>query len=199
MTVEHEDWDSLSADWRRQHPEQPVTGTEAIERLRRRVHRHNRNQWMALAGEIALTLYFLVQAWSALAEPGGRGIVPAVATIAMIALVWTFAISNRRGIWRPLGETTSEYLRLSHARAQAGRRSIRFVRRVMVAALVCYVPWFALRLRDGAVSGTEWWRWAFLGGYTAGFLWWCAWRSRRVDAELALLRDVERELEEEGR
>jgi hypothetical protein len=194
MTVEYEDWDALSAEWRGHRPPSEAMPTEATERLRRRVQRHSRQQWILLAGEIVLTLYFGWVAWSAFLEPSGRGILAAIATVGVIGLVWTFAIRNRRGSWRPLGESTSDYLRLSHGRAEAGRRSISFVRRMVVGALLCYLPWFAFRLRDGAISGSEWWRWIFLLAYSAAFLSWCAWRSRRIGHEVAVLEEIEREV-----
>ena len=196
MSVELKDWEVLGAEWRDQNPASPATGGDAADRLRRRVRRHTREQWLELAGEIALTIFFALRGWSLLAEPDGRGILPALAIFGMTTFVWCFALWSRRGSWRPLGESTLEYVRLSHARIRSARHSIRFARGVIIATMLFYIPWFAIRLSAGIVHGAEWWRWGFLMVYAAAFLGWCSWRTGKIRTELELLGEVERELAE---
>ena len=193
MTARLDDWDRLSAEWRAQPRMGDEPAGDVARRLRERVRRHTRLQWLILAGEIALTIVFVLVVRSLLAAPGGRGLVPAVAIVAMIVLVWSFALWNRRGSWRPLGESTAEYIRLSRVRARAGRRTVRFTRVVLVLALAGYVPWFAVRLRDGALVSAEWWRWTLLAATYAVYLGWCSWYGRRLDREIEMLREIESE------
>jgi hypothetical protein len=197
MTARLDDWDALSAEWRRQTPATSSAAVVAQERLRARVRRHNRGQWIVLASEIALTLGMAALVRSLLAQPGGRGVVVAIVFVVVTLFVWSFALWNRRGSWRPLGETTADYLRLSYTRARAGRRSVHFVRAALLVSFAAYGPWFALRLRDGLIEGAEWWRWGFYAAYCAGYLAWCSWYSRRLDRQLAMLREIEREVGEE--
>lgn len=193
MSIELEEWDALGAEWRDQNPTPDVRGGVAAKRLRRQVRRHTRLQWLELAGEIALTIFFAIWGISLLNEPNGRGVGPAIAIFGMTAFAWIFAMWSRRGSWRPIGESTTEYLRLSHARVRAARYAIRFARGVILASMLFYVPWFAIRLKEGAIQGAEWWRWGLFVAYASAFLGWCSWRAGGIHKELELLREVERE------
>lgn len=194
MSIELSEWDVLGAEWRDQNPPPDVDGGVAAERLRRQVRRHTRLQWLELASEIALTIIFTIWGMSLLSEPNGRGVVPAIAIFGMTAFTWIFAMWSRRGSWRPIGESTREYLRLSHARVRAARYAIRFARVVILTSMLSYLPWFAIRLNGGAIPGAEWWRWGFFAVYAAAFLGWCSWKAGGIQRELKLLREVEREL-----
>jgi hypothetical protein len=197
MTANLDEWDRLSAEWRDTTLATSSSRDDASERLRARVRRHSVGLGILLATEVVLTLGVAAVVRSSLAQSGGRGPLMAAAFVAMTVFVWSFALWNRRGSWRPLGESTADYLRLSHIRARAGRRSVRFVRATILISLALYGPWFLLRLRDGRISGGEWWRWAFFAVYSTVFLLWCAWYARRLGRELSTLKAIEQELEGE--
>jgi hypothetical protein len=194
MSIELKEWDVIGAEWREQNSPPTATGGAALELLRQRVRRHTRLQWLELAGEIALTIFFTVWGIALLDEPNGRGVVPAMSIFGMTAFVWVFAMWSRRGSWRPLSESAQEYVRLSRARVRAARYAVRFARGVILASMLLYVPWFAIRLREGAIQESEWWRWGFFAVYATAFLGWCSWRAGGIHRELELLGDVEREL-----
>jgi hypothetical protein len=194
MTVPADEWVGLRTKWRGE-PTTPRSA-DALVRLRQRVHRHDNRMRLVIATEVALTVFVIAVAWSSLMHPSGRGVLPAIATFVLIVACWAFAIWNRRGSWRPLSESTSEYLRLSRVRARAGQRSIRFARLVLGLALVGYVPWFVLRWTNGDISGSEWWWWLVLLGYGIAAWWIGLWRARAIDADLEMLRDTERDLSE---
>jgi hypothetical protein len=196
MRIELKDWDVLAAEWRDQSSPPEQKRRNAAQRLRRRVRRHTWYQRLELAGEIVLTICYIAWGASLFAEPDGRGVLPALAIYGMTAFVWSFVIWSRRGSWRPLGENTREYVRLSYARVRSARLSIRFAGGVILASLLFYVPWFVIRLNRGAIHGAEWWRWGFLAVYVTAFLGWCSWRAVRIRHELELLGEVERELGE---
>jgi hypothetical protein len=198
MNTQLDEWEALSAEWRAAspRPESREGAGAAVDALRRRVRSHGRRQALLLLSEVVMTVASLVAARWYWNQPGGRGVVTALAILGMLALVWSFVIWNRRGSWRPLGESTREYVRLSRVRVRAGRRTVRFVRVVVGLAVVVYVPWFALRLSRGAIHGAEWWSWGIFVGYATAYLWWCSWYSRRLDREVATLRAVEAELGE---
>jgi hypothetical protein len=187
-----DEWEVLGAEWRAESP-RPERGA-AVEALRRRVRAHGVRQRLLLASEIALSIASLAAVRWFLGMPGGRGVLSAAWTVVMLAVVWSFAIWNRRGSWRPLGESTSEYLRLSHLRMRAGRRTVRFVRIVLGLSVAAYLPWFAVRLSRGAIHGGEWFWWAMFGAYATVYLWWCGWYARRLDREVEALRAVEEEV-----
>ena len=195
MTDVAHDWEGLRATW---HNVVIPRGDRigGADDLRLRVARATRRQWIGLGCEIVLTILFLGYALSALAEsdPVGRRV--ALTTALFTLVVWTFALWNRRGAWRPLGENTSEFLRLSRARAAASRRSILFVHSTLALSVIIYAPVFVTRLARGLVGGTEWWRWSFFAAYLVAFLSWTAWERRRVRRDEEILDRIARELAE---
>jgi hypothetical protein len=193
MSTQLDEWEALGAEWRSAAPR--LESGAAVEALGRRVRAHGRRQLLLLASEIVMSIGALAAVRWYWNQSDGRGVVTAISIVVMLAVVWSFAIWNRRGSWRPLGESTSEYVRLSRVRVRAGRRTVGFVRIVLALGVVVYVPWFALRLNRGVVHGAEWWSWAIFVGYAAAYLWWCSWYSRRLDRELEALRAVEEALE----
>ena len=60
---------------------------------------------------------------------------------AMLVATWAFALWNRRGTWRPLGETTESFLRLARLRCRRKIQAIRFAAEVMIAQLVAVAAW----------------------------------------------------------
>ena len=191
MSMPASDWDTLSAEWRGCATGANSLADDAAARLRQRVRRATRRQRVVLALEIALSLGAAWYAWFAYSEPGGGGKSTAFFTVFITLVVWSFALWNRRGSWRPLGESTSDFLRVCRARTIEARRAIVFVRITLLIAVAVYTPPFVSRLSRGAIDGVQWWRWGVFPLYVAAFYAWTLWERRRVLREGNALDELE--------
>lgn len=137
MTMNEQEWESLSALWqtsRREIGEAP---------LRRLVVAQRRGLVTATVGEIALLGGFLYSSWMVT----GDGI--ALWEAVWLVTLWTFAAVaaafawwNRRGTWSAMGRSVAEYRRL---RAAKHLRSVRFAWGLFVAEIVVVaaeLAWF---------------------------------------------------------
>ena len=189
MSTPVAEWEDLAAAW------QSVDGTidEPIDLapLRRLLAAQRRRLVAVVLGEAALVLAFGWLTWLV-----ARDGVEAWEAVWLVTL-WgftvvavAFALWNRRGTWRSLGESVEEYVRLARLRARRARRSLGFAGALLVAevvAVVAQVVWF------GRASGST-------GLLVAGLLvaavavaaagCWLA--ARRIRRELALLDEVSR-------
>ncbi len=186
-----DDWDTLSAAWRSPSAEEPI----AIDGLRRMVHRRQREMVALVVGEVAITI--LVGAMVLRVLRGGftRSAVAAAAlAIVVAAIVWAFTIWNRRGSWRPLAETTREYLRLSRERIVAGRRTVLFVRASVSIYTVAYGGWFVARVSRHSLGNEERTIWLFAAAYCWLLVVWSVWYARRLTREREQIESIARSL-----
>ena len=144
----HEEAAELSAwmeDWR--SPDPGDTPVEAPHRLAtaailRQVKRRSLGLKLLTAGEvtfvtgvvIALTLF-------ALRHPNPFD-VAAMASLCLLAVgAVVFSFWNRRGLWRPVAETTAAYLALALQRARRRQEGLRAARWLLAAETVIFIPW----------------------------------------------------------
>jgi len=190
MTARLDEWDVMGAEWRRAAPE---PATISLDTLRHTVTRRQRELLVLYAGEVALTLGVIVFIVRMLRGGLNRGTVTATTlTLVWTAIVWAFATWNRRGTWRPLSETTKEYLRLSRRRVGSGQRTVIFVRASLGVSVVAYGAWFLVRERE--VSETERLILMFSGAYCSLLLMWSVWYARRLSRDLRQIESIERSL-----
>ncbi len=194
MTTRRDDWDVLAASWRTM-PTTPRPPHQ-LETLRATARRRGHGLLVLVVVEVCLTvavLAFVVELL--LRERSRMSWVAAACAVVMTIVVWSFTTWNRRGIWRPLSESTSEYLRLSRQRIVAGRRTLRFVRVSTVLYVAAYGPWFLYRASRLTLSDGEVFRWVAAAAYGAGLVLWSAWYQRRLSDDLAQIQAMETSLD----
>ena len=191
MTARLDDWDALSVQWRAQLADAPL----AIDGFRRSVHRRHRELLTLVSGEVALTVVVLGAVLRLLRGGFNRtSIMTATLVLLVTVIVWAFAIWNRRGIWRPLSETPTEYLRLSRRRVAAGRRTVIFVRASASVSAVAYGTWFVSRVSRHSIDSDEQVVWLIGAAYVSLLVAWSFWYARRLTRELERIESIEQSL-----
>ena len=110
--------------------------------LRARIEAERRRMLRDVAVDTIVSVVFAAVAGYALIRfPSAWTRLFAIDVAAMLVAVWTFSIWNRRGTWRPLGETTESFLRLARLRCRRKIQAVRFAAEVTVAQLVAVVAW----------------------------------------------------------
>jgi hypothetical protein len=193
MTVPLDDWDSLGAEWRTMAIERhSPSGVPALQSI---VQRRRRELILVLAGEVCLTIAVIALVIRSLGNGFTRTSILAVTLLVVTSMaVWGFVIWNRRGIWRPLAETTTEYLRLSRRRIVAGRRTVAFVRAWTGVYFLMYGPWYVIRVARHTLNSEDNVRWMGAALYGVGLVLWSAWYSRRLTRDLAEIEAIEQSL-----
>jgi hypothetical protein len=108
------DWTSLASDWRAQ----TVVAPDPLA-LRSHIAQETRRMRQGLIAELALSAVVLLGgAWVLAFHWSSFAALVTFDAWGMLALVWGFAVWNRRGMWRPLAETTAAYVTLARARAR---------------------------------------------------------------------------------
>ncbi len=110
--------------------------------LRARIEAERRRMLQAVAADILVSVLFAaVAGYAVLRFPSAWTRLFAVDVAAVLAATWAFAVWNRRGTWRPLGETTESFLRLARLRCCRKIQAVRFGVEVMIAQLLAVAAW----------------------------------------------------------
>jgi len=110
--------------------------------LRGRIEAERRRMIRDVAVDTVVSVLFVaVAGYAVLRFPGAWTRLFAVDVAAILVAVWAFAVWNRRGTWRPLGETTESFLRLARLRCRRKIQAVRFGAAVMIAQLVAVAAW----------------------------------------------------------
>jgi hypothetical protein len=180
-----EDWSGLARQWQaRSEPiALPIDGLLRRERFR----------WIGMAlligFEVALSVGALAVSWWARGRLGPIGL---TVVALYIALIWGFAVWNRRGTWRPDTRTVEAFVRLYRLRCERGLRSTRFALVVvMLQAMVTLAAAATLLIRQApnalpralVMLGTS-------AAVSAGFLVWAVWYRRLITARLERLENA---------
>ncbi|MFN8582054.1 MAG: hypothetical protein U0163_13915 [Gemmatimonadaceae bacterium] len=190
MTMRVDDWDMLGAAWRQTAGETSLRLT--TEALQDTVRRRSRQLRWVVASEIVLTVVVLSGVVAALSSSRTRASALAAAGVVLwTVIVWTFAVWNRRGVWRPMSETTAEYVRLSRRRVEAGQRTLWFVRGSTLLYVLLYGPWCAYRVARESVSVEDAAQGAVAAAYGVGLVVWTLWYSRRLRQDLVRVNAIE--------
>ncbi len=186
MSTPLAEWEDLAAAWQKAD-EAPVD----LAPLRRLLAAQRRRLVAVVLGEAALVLAFAWLSWLVV-----RDGVQAWETVWLLTL-WgftfvavAFALWNRRGTWRSLGESVEEYVRLARLRARRARRSLVFAAGLLVAevvAVVAQLAWFGR-----ASGGTGVLVAGLLVGAVAMAAAGCWLAARRIRRDLALLDELTR-------
>lgn len=184
-------WQAVGATWRTDEHR----ALDVSERLAQRVHRQSRRLRTIVAIEIALTLVTLVLSFTIVARYNAAGTLRVGGMVLLYtAAVWAFALWNRRGVWRPYGETTADFVHLLRVRAERRIRSARFTQIVIGLAVILVGREVAAAWRAG--SGNAWERgaWIAFAAYAVGMVTWSIWYERKARREVRELNDFQRQL-----
>jgi len=184
--------------WRRQWQSrsEPAVDADVIELLRRRVLRETRSNKLMLVWPILVTI--LVGGWitsRALRTGQGLDVLLAIEGWIFIVVMWAGCMWIARGTWRPLADTTAAFVEVSIRRGEANLRGATFgacayvvqVLFVVLALGVASPVGFGPLLTSVYVIVTGW------IGVPVGLVV-LGWFRRRQRADLARLRELERQL-----
>ncbi len=188
MTETDVEWQQLQQVWN-----QPDRATDArVAALHRAVSGQARMLRLALAAELVLTIAavaWLAFVWSRVPSP--RTAVIIAAALVHSAVIWGYALWNRRGHWKPVADTLRDAVRVRRAHYRRRLAAYRFVTwlaaiegalLVLVLVMTDLTPWpilFSL---------------AFLGAAVL----WTIWDNARLRRELEALDRFAAEFEEES-
>lgn len=169
----------LANIWQQAPCEMPVPNAirENIRRQERRIRMTALLEW---AGSIAVGIggVYLTLA-SEMRDAPWR------ALLVLVLLTWAmaFSVSNRRGVWDPLEESTRGYLDLARLRLERKRRMLRFTWILLIVELGIFAVW----------QGVSYFGWlepiftkdigfviGWLLTFTVGLGIWSVWYSRRI-------------------
>lgn len=186
-------WRELAETWRMA----PAVGDPGTQ-IRRIADRQTMVLRLVFVGEVVVTLLTLAVVWWVLVlERGAATIGWAVAAVLHTGIVWTFTLWNRAGIWRPLGETTIDYLRLARERLRRQRRSARFTLWLVGIEVAALVAWLGIESGSDRAprSAGIWFPAAVVTATAIGWAWWF---HGRATAELDRLAMLESQVALEG-
>lgn len=170
-------WTGLTAAWREREEEVGVHPAELYRAVTLESERMRR--WLLI--EILLSVAALGIAWWFVTDHvGPRPTVLARDTLAILAIVWAFALWGRRGLWTPAAETSHAYLVLSRRRARL-KLLTAWLALVLVLLQLVVAVWVGAGNRNVTIAAAV--AWAL----------WSVWMRRRSIREMgwydALLRD----------
>jgi hypothetical protein len=117
------DWKALATDWQAQAEAPSLSIALLLQRERRR------RLLMILLVIAEALISVAALAWSLVAVrsmPRTGGALVVLAVVLYIAMVWGFALWNRRGTWHPLTQSIEGFLAVSILRCRRGLVSARF-------------------------------------------------------------------------
>ena len=187
-------WQTVGLTWRTdEHRALPLR-----ERVAQRVHRQSRRLRIILAGEIALTIVMLTISFTIAGRDNAEGTLRLSAIVLLYtAGVWAFGLWNRRGVWRPYGETTAEFVQLLRVRAERRIQSARFTQVVIGLAVILFGREVATAWSAGFASTWQRTVWMLFGLYVVGIVAWSIWYERKARREVRELADFQKQLDAE--
>lgn len=136
--------DALANEWTELVEQWNAVDESAIQfdTLRARIDAERRRMIRGVVADVVVSAVFAtIAGYSLLRFPSAWTRLFAVDVAAMLLATWTFAVWNRRGTWRPLGETTESFLRLARLRCRRKIQAVRFGVEVTIVQLVAVVAW----------------------------------------------------------
>jgi ferric-dicitrate binding protein FerR (iron transport regulator) len=177
-------WDVLADTWKARDE----SATPSTESLRDSVERTGARMRRWRIADAALTVAALAIAVWSCSRRTYNGYFLAIDISAVTAVVWLFSLVSGRNLWRPLGETTTDYIALMRRRVIRRRWTV-WLALVLLAVQLC-VGWL-MNDRERILTPTD----APLLS-VAGVVCWIAWaiweyrRTRRELRELTYIEDV---------
>ena len=166
--------------------------------LRARIEAERRRMLRDVAVDTVVSVVFAAVAGYALIRfPSAWTRLFAIDVAAILMSVWAFSVWNRRGTWRPLGETTESFLRLARLRCRRKIQAVRFGAEVTIAQLVAVTAWSIWGPQNAPFAPSE--ILAILPAVVVViFTAWLALSRRRAVQELAELDRLHAQLRDEA-
>ncbi len=193
MTDGTDPWDALSANWQGNEDTGPTGDVARVVESRQR--RGTLRLWLVAALEVLIVGAVVVLTATTLRRgPNTIEIVHLIAVWVVLVVALRFAIKNRRGLWRPNGESTIDYLSLCEERARRKLRTARFVLQLVLAQTVMVLALLAWKAgRTGGLSSL-FSDTALAAVVLAGYIGWAVWFRSRAQGELAWATDLRRSI-----
>lgn len=144
-------WETLGAEWRDAPATSAASGS--VPSLQRLLARQRRRMLTGLAADVAVTLLFAAfVGWMLLRHPGPATTWLAANVTAMLVAAWGIALWSRRGSWRPLGESTQDFLALARRRSRRTGRALDLSLVLVALQLLFVLVWTRVGPRGPAVG-----------------------------------------------
>ena len=170
--------------------------TVHVDALRARIEAERRRMIRSVAMDAVVSVVFAgAAAYALLRFPSAWTRLFAIDVAAMLVATWAFALWNRRGAWRPLGETTESFLQLARLRCRRKIQAIRFGADVLIAQVIAVAAWRVWGPQHAPFARTELTT-ALPVIVVVLFTVWLALSRRRVAQELAELDRLHAQLSE---
>lgn len=143
-----DDWQSLSDEW------QAVPAAVDVEQLRRRVRAQSLRMrwWFAIEVIVTVAAVAVLASAARVAHRWDSWVI--IGGLALFtAVIWTFNVRNRRGIWRSASDSLEAYQALEAERRQRRLAAATFTRRICLTSLVPLAVVTVIRGRDVATDG----------------------------------------------
>ena len=190
------------AEWQFDAPRD--TSTARLE-LRLKVKRQRTRMMLTLASEIVLSVAWLTgSAALAFHRPSAPVLVLVAAIWVFVAAALTFSVWNRRGAWRPAGESVQDFVELVRERYRRDLRTARFGMALLLVQVVFILGWTQWH------RGTEAFSFPSLSAtwvlpfrvlpvvIPVGVYLWLRWWRHRATRELAALEQTRLDLTDAG-
>jgi hypothetical protein len=161
------EWTAIAAAWQRHDAHLAVDPRTLEAKIRRDTTMMQRVLVVEIAFSLAVVAFTV---WTLISESSPRGVLIAVDTCVVLAIVWAFALWGRRGLWQPSAESTREYLVVSRRRAELRLRAAWLALVLVVAQLL------VARAASVPSSLVQWLA-------SIGWLVWAVWLRRRATRE----------------
>jgi len=159
--------------------------------------RHRRRLLWITAAEVGITLLMAgAVLWVLLRWREPVSIAFAAAAVVHAMIVWAFTLWNRRGLWRPLGETTRDYLSTALLWSRRQMQAAGFTAVLVSVEMVVVLLWAGLA-SPAARPVTPWSGFGWVGpaAITVVALGWALWYRNRARVRLTALERLRRSLE----
>lgn len=196
MTTRHDtEWEGWALAWRADDAPAP----EVRSRLEARVRSASLMMILAAALEYALAVGMLALSFIVAAgNPRPVMLVWCAMIWIFVFAAWGFSLWNRRGIWRPEGQTTEAFVALTRERCLRKLRTVRFTRWLLAAEVIFLVPWGWWEYASDPVKfalhpQAYLFRYGLIALFVLAASVWSVWYGRWARHELAALEESQRE------
>lgn len=138
--------------------------------LRKRVERQSMLMKVGLIGDAIVTVVIGggTTAWAVLGNESGSALVALAAWI-FLAIAWTFALVNNRGLWSPSAIDGAVFIDLSVRRCRSALATVWFAGALFIAEIVFGLSW--VYLHSGV--GKPVWKWLLFSSVRVDIVWGC--------------------------
>ena len=185
-------WEMLASEWQRID----TTTVEASSSLAARAQ--SRGRWLVVWVGLEFVILAVATTWLTYRALVGTSASDSalMATLAAVCVtVAAFNVWNWRGAWHTAGTTQRAFLEMSLSRCRRFRRALLIGRLILVAEVVCFVPWIAIILHNaGAPAARYAGAYAYLALLVIGgvvFLWAL---GRWIAKEESAIRAIDQEI-----